>query len=353
MGTKVLKNVVIVYHAVDPDGWSSAWIAGNAHAGENVSYVPYTYGWSEARLLDAIPDGAHVVAVDISFSIWGFTSMIEQSGSVTWIDHHISAIELTAGEETITSLPGIRREGDAGCELAWEYYNPGKPMPYILKMVGRADVRDLSYAPEFFYVRSMIGGHGVRPNDPEFKLWGDWANLITKEDVMAHPTWGPELIFGKKLYEHAKHQDSIRCRQAFIINWEGCSVLACNVFQVGSEFFESRLTPAIDFVMTFHRQVDGTWKHTMYQNHLATNKVDLSKIAEKHGGGGHKSAAGFIRQTPIPAIVGTPTPATIFEYVTDYLGAQAKDNKDTINQVSSSLVVAVNGVVEAFNKIKL
>jgi hypothetical protein len=340
------KQVVVVYHAVDADGWSSAYIAGRAYPDDIVTYEGYDYSWNTVNLLKAIPKGATVVAVDISFDEFTFAEIIEKASEVVWIDHHISAIR-KLDRAPFSTLPGIRKEGDcAACELAWEYYNPGKPMPYVIQMIGKADRKEREPS-DLYYVKAMLGQFLMRPGDINWNLWDELIQFENKEALMAHPTWGAEFELGIKLHEFQRNTYAIRARQAFVLGWEGYSVLACNTFQVGPEFFESRANPNIDFFMCFHRQPNGTWRHTLYNNHLSPKEIDLSKIAEKHGGGGHPLGAGFIRKTPIPQLMGTVTLDKILEAIEDIVKQSYETHKPAIDILAEKLAVAASAMLAA------
>ena len=62
-----------------------------------------------------------------------------------------------------------------------------------------------------------------------------------------------------------------------------------NIGLVGSDWFKSVDDGSYDILMPFSfNGRNGTWTYSMY-----SKTVDVSEIAKKYGGGGHKGAAGF------------------------------------------------------------
>lgn len=69
-------------------------------------------------------------------------------------------------------------------------------------------------------------------------------------------------------------------------------VLACNTVVFNSQFFSSQYDPKKHDVMCAYAQMsDGRWKVSMYST---KPNIDCGLICKAFGGGGHRSAAGFV-----------------------------------------------------------
>ena len=74
---------------------------------------------------------------------------------------------------------------------------------------------------------------------------------------------------------------------SFWTKFEGYKVIACNIGMVSSQLFDS-IKEDYDIMMPF--VYDGKkWTVSLYTK----KDIDVSVIAKKYGGGGHKQASGF------------------------------------------------------------
>ncbi len=80
------------------------------------------------------------------------------------------------------------------------------------------------------------------------------------------------------------------CEKASVRKMEGKDVLVVNASHWMSEI-GARLAPDCDFAMIWYW--DHEEKHTKVSLRAFHDTVDVSEIAKKFGGGGHKKAAGF------------------------------------------------------------
>ena len=73
----------------------------------------------------------------------------------------------------------------------------------------------------------------------------------------------------------------------FETEFEGVKCFAVNLGHCNSEYFKSLPDDKYDALMPF------VFNGDMYTVSLYSKTVDVSEIAKKYGGGGHKGAAGF------------------------------------------------------------
>jgi len=132
--------MICIYHSRDLDGWMSAAIVKLKYP--DIKLIGWDYG-------DSIPEiskGERIIMVDISFPL---TQMDLLAGNVhsiqkdfIWIDHHISAIKecsIKIKDNFIAGYGGIRDIKFAACELTWKYFFPNKPIPELVRLLGRYD----------------------------------------------------------------------------------------------------------------------------------------------------------------------------------------------------------------------
>ncbi len=121
-----------------------------------------------------------------------------------------------------------------------------------------------------------------------------WQQLLTLGDDINEPTSPVRgLLFRGKAIQYAKtrENESIIKNCGFTVAFEGLTFLACNAARYNSLLFTAGLKPEHDACLGFNW--DGKqWRVSLYH---APGKEhhDLSKIAVKYGGGGHRGACGF------------------------------------------------------------
>jgi hypothetical protein len=307
------KKTVVIYHRADFDGIFCRQIAMKFF-GENAGYVGWDYGDPLPMLNSEVTS---IYMLDISVE-----AMMGDS-RLTWIDHHKSAIE-----KYPISIHGYRIDGVAACRLAWQWFNnefsPENPHcspmcwflptkeaftersvrePFAVRLAGEYDIWDKRD------VRAELFQHGLRSQDIE-PLWPDllverWligdlgkrsaeteAGWIDADGTIVPPVVRRLLEAGTVLhYARLRENESIIRGAGFTLEFEGLTFLACNAARYNSHLFAAGVRPEHQGLLGFNWA--GTkWRISLYG---APGKpdVDLSKIAVKYGGGGHKQACGF------------------------------------------------------------
>lgn len=301
---------MLCLHHNDPDGRASAfcvhaWAKVDAdQSGELRKCEFEEIDYSRPIPFEKIEPNEAVWIVDFSLQNPGdWERLLSITKNVTWIDHHISAIKKSENGPA-KDLPGIREEGkDAACVLTYQYTkwlnDKERPKdislkelkhkyvpPLALQLISDHDAWVFDYGEKTAYFHSGISLHDISP------LSGFWwkACIMTEsarfvDDVCAHG----EIIcsFKEKFYA------GLRKRIGFETSIDGHSAFAMNTFG-GSEGFgfpngwRGELPDEYDVLISF------SWDGKKYTVGLYSKRVDVSKLADARGGGGHPGAAGFI-----------------------------------------------------------
>lgn len=297
------KQIVVIYHRADFDGIFCREIA-RKFLGETAEYLGWHYG-------DAVPEvSPHVTLYMLDISI---AALMDHPGLV-WIDHHKSAIE-----QYPASIPGYRIDGVAACRLAWQWFIgrdqmtqrsaiglPALPLkeeyvgrkvsePLAVRLAGEYDIWDKRDP------NAELFQHGLRSREltPEI-----WAELLADINLTVL-----ELLRGGEALQYAQQRqnESIIKDLGFTYQWEGLTFLVCNHARYNSLLFTAGLKPEHDACMGFKYLPCGQWELSLYHA-PGKEQHDLSLIAKKHGGGGHRGACGF-RLNTLPWLA---PPATTF-----------------------------------------
>jgi len=286
-------KIIVVHHSADYDGIFCREIARK--------FLPDAelIGWDFADAPLEIPDCDMLYVMDLPLDRpFGFTWDKKLHShrfvpNLVWIDHHKSSIESHP-----TDIPGYRIDGVAACRLAWQWFasqfrteNQGLPdkqmfverlvtEPLAVRLAGEYDVWDHR-------------GDG----DLEFQFGLDSAPnpniqyMLRPEGDDETKEWIKDGAAAMRCY--AKRDADILRTRSFMVDFEGLKFLALNTARCNSNTFNARDLPDTghDALMGFY--FNGTkWTVSLYHaNHR--KDIDLSVIAVKHGGGGHRGACGF------------------------------------------------------------
>ena len=254
----------VIYHADCTDGFGAAYSAWKL-LGNRAEYHPCKHG-------TVPPDvkGKNVVILDFSFDNATTKKMIEEADGLLVIDHHKSAmVELHDISNTHFDMT------KSGAMLSWEFFHPGKEPPKFIKYVQDRDLWkwELEYSKEFSAAFDMVPF--------EFEEFEKFEDDSVFDDAVKRGSY--ILAYSKTVVKKV-------CEKAQPRKIDGKDVLVVNASHWMSEI-GNRLAPDCDAAMIWY------WDHeanlTKVSLRAFHETVDVSEIAKKFGGGGHKKSAGF------------------------------------------------------------
>lgn len=298
-------KTVVIHHSADYDGIFCREIARK--------FIPDAelIGWDFSDKPLTIPTATAIYVMDLPLDrVFGFEyksgdqdkNPPQHPGGLVWIDHHNSSI-LTHPR----SLPGYRIDGVAACRLAWQWFAtfndsrnfiglpsgikaplPDKQAfidrkveePISVRLAGEYDIWD-KRDPNSELFQSGLRSQELTGNDWEHML--SWTGLPRVEKLLEQ---------GRSIQYSQRKQDAfIAKNRSFDVSWEGLKFMAINAVRCNSLTFEAATRPDHDALMGFFWN-GKEWTVSLY--HAPHRKdLDLSAIAVKYGGGGHKGACGF------------------------------------------------------------
>lgn len=234
-----------------------------------------------------------VYIVDFSIDPDSMRELLKITKDVIWIDHHKTAIEKYKDFEY--DIRGIRYDGVAGCMLTWCYLElmtdggegavhpfeleMTKDAPMFTKLIADWDVWQFQYGNYTRYFMTAFNTGDFHPCS------GEWFALLHGGDKTCKKMAKEGITMMQYRDGFAKSYIS---RFGFETEIDGHKAFAMNLGNCNSEFFKSLPEGAYNIFIAFC--FDGkVWTVSLY-----SKTVDVSEIAKKYGGGGHKSAAGFV-----------------------------------------------------------
>jgi oligoribonuclease NrnB/cAMP/cGMP phosphodiesterase (DHH superfamily) len=262
------------YHKVDLDGKCSAAIVKDALS--ETRCVPFDYG--EQFPWESIQPREAVFLVDISLRPEDM-AQLNQLCELVWIDHHQTAIQAID-----QSIAGAREVGKAGCELTWGFLHQ-EALPLGVLLLGRYDVWDQSdkklWNEKILPFQLGMKSHNASPENQAL-----WTRVFTDEDFVSALIERGQAIQGfqaeqnRATMERSSHEGTFAGYKAIFCNAAGGS-------QLFDKFYDAQKHDLmVAYVMDKHK----VWKVSLYTERP---DLDVSALAKKFGGGGHRQAAGF------------------------------------------------------------
>lgn len=272
----------IFYHN-DMDGKCSAAIVYNFYKpakADNVEFIQINYNVDFPY--ESIQPNEEIVIVDFSPSDSdGFDKILSKTKNIIWIDHHGTAIEK---HSKFDWLPGFRKVGVAACELTWDYFMCSSEfclgkMPMVVKYLGDYDVWAFKYGHETSVFQSATKLYDA---DPKSSIWQKWLNVHYIPTV--------ELEEGQIALDYrTNYYKDVVSQISYETEFEGYNCIVCNMPFCGSQLFDP-IIKDYDILIAFY--FDGS--NYVISFYTKKDNIDVSKLAVKYGGGGHRQASSFI-----------------------------------------------------------
>jgi uncharacterized protein len=307
-----MSKITVIHHSADFDGLFCREIARK--------FLPDAelVGWDFGDAPVPIPDG-QIYVMDLPVDrVFGLEAFDRPSGGsahaaevragllprVIWIDHHKTSIASHPKD-----IEGYRIDGVAACRLAWQsFLNKRNPFnqppqdfleppvkqdfidrkvsePYAVRLAGEYDIWDKRDP------NAELFQHGLRSCD----LTPLWEKMFNECELTGAPTVHSLLEKGRGIqYAKTRENEDIIRDYGYTIKWEGLTFLAVNNARFNSLLFTAGLKPEHDACLGYVWDPSKRrWKVSLYHAPWKEHH-DLSVIAVKYGGGGHRGACGML-----------------------------------------------------------
>jgi uncharacterized protein len=265
------KSIVVLYHGKCPDGFGGAYAAWKKF-GDTATYISVDHG-------DAPPeglDGREVYLVDFCYeTAEQMDALAKTAKRLVVLDHHESARAFA--ERAPEYVYDAER---SGATIAWNYFHPEMPAPRLMRYLEDGDL--YRYAlPE---TRDIFSYLLVLPF--AFSAWDELAlgleDDAKRDAILKKASAYTEFFeaFAQSSVERAKKVRFEGYEIYFVATHPNITVKS----YVGHELYTK--LPPFALIVTAHPNGFGV-------SIRGDGTVDVAKIAEKYGGGGHPGSAGF------------------------------------------------------------
>lgn len=260
-----MSKPLVIFHGQCRDGFAAAWCVWRRHPA--AEFVPGVYGADPPDVA-----GRDVIIVDFSYPLDVMQRIADSCASLLVLDHHATAeVALAAFQHPNATVYFDMNRSGAG--MAWDYFFPGAKRPWIVDYV---EDRDLwrHKLPDGPAVNAFLGTLRY-----DFEHWYQTSRMDVEKAA--------EL--GQVVEDKIRHYVTEVAKNARRVEFEGYSIPIVNAPQVDISELMGFLCNGEPFAVGYWQRSDGKWSYSL----RARGDFDVSAIAKKYGGGGHKLAAGF------------------------------------------------------------
>ena len=268
---------VCFYHAGCPDGFGAAWALWRAW-GDHASYLPRGHD-------DVVRPGRHrgaiVVFADIATDNETLRVLGEEAEKLIVLDHHVSALRRFDADPALAAT--LRSRGHlirfdlshSGAILAWTHFHPDVPPPDLLRYVEDQDLWRFSL-PASQEVNATIAAH-----PRSFEAW----DALAKEPIDSLAREGEPIVRANRM------EIDRTLRNAHVIRVDEQRLEAVNAVHLRSQIgHELAMRAACGVPYGAVYRIQGSRVDVSL---YSIGETDVARIAARHGGGGHRNAAGF------------------------------------------------------------
>lgn len=276
--------IFVLYHASCTDGAGAKWATWKKF-GDNAKYIPVQYNKPYPEELDAalgVTPDLEVYILDFSYNKKTLEHIKALSHKLVVLDHHKTAKEDLQGLDY-----AVFDMEKSGAVMAWEWFHPDTPVPQILLHVQDRDL----WKFEMEHTKELHEFLNLDLNNMQH--WNYVDNVITNRDKDGNGDLYKLMInAGGTIMDYVRTSINKALGKIRVIDFEGYKVgianVVNNISETGTAIYSSeRLN--VDFSMTYFIENDGRVVFSL----RSKGDMDVSAIARKYGGGGHKNACGF------------------------------------------------------------
>lgn len=290
-----MSRPVCIYHGGCDDGFAAAWAVRQAIG--NCEFYPGVYQKEP-------PDVANrdVIFVDFSYKRPVLEAMSRSANSILILDHHKTAAEDLAGlqapfgagwqrhldnvyQDTCEGVGGKMYASfdmaRSGAMMAWEFFHPDADVPEFIRYIQDRDLwrKQLPNGDEFTIA--------LRSYPQDFDVW---TRLIAA---------GPRALIdeGHAIQRYYRRRVDELKASAYMATLDGAPIWIANApyFAASEVAGELALERNLCFGACYFEVSAGRWQYSL----RSSTEFDVSEVAKKFGGGGHKGAAGFTVDRPV------------------------------------------------------
>jgi len=264
------KKIIVMYHGDCSDGFGAAWSAWKK-LGDSAQYFPVEPGFPPP---EGLKEKDAIYMLDFTYPEEYLKPILRANKRVVGVDHHkTNAAVIGLASDHLFDL------NHSGAVLSWAYFHPKKSIPRLLEYIEDVDLWRFKLKD----TDSIFTYASIKKRD--FEVWSSMAeDFEDPKTLLGYKDKGDVIIkYRDNLVEGIIKENSE------LVELDGHKTYAVNASHSFASLLGERL---------FKKDVHVVARWAYYDGHIhvslrSDGTVDVSEIAEKFGGGGHKGSAGF------------------------------------------------------------
>lgn len=280
-----------IYHGNCADGFTAAWVVRQA-LGTDVDFHAGVYQQPPPDVA-----GRDVLMVDFSYKRPVIEEMRGRAKSLLILDHHKTAQTDLSGLETppganiwkSAALGGNLSQSlrvaaifdmdRSGAQVTWDFFNPGKPRPLLVDYTGDRDLWRFNL-PLSREVNAFVFAH-----EYDFKHW-DYLNAMLHDHMGVQDVADMGGAIEKKHHKDVAELVGVMKRRMVI---GGIDVPVANLPYTLTSDAGHLMARGEAFAACYWDTPEGR----IFSLRSTDAGADVSEVAKRYGGGGHRNASGF------------------------------------------------------------
>jgi oligoribonuclease NrnB/cAMP/cGMP phosphodiesterase (DHH superfamily) len=277
-----MKKILCIYHGNCNDGFAAAW-AVRAALGVEVEFHSGVYGKEPPNVT-----GRDVLLVDFSYKRPVLVKMALEARSIVIIDHHKTAAEdLSDFPEPVPFIEWINHRhplnSDGNIFALFDMERSGAGLTYDFFFADIERPHFINYIEDRDLWRKKI------PNSDEFTIalssyphdFNVWDNLVYRHEQL--------ITEGKHIYLYYRQCVEKLKNSSYDTQIDGYPCKIVNSPPFFASDVAGELAEKTNFGVCYFEVEKNIFQYSL----RSRSDFDVSQIAKKFGGGGHKAAAGF------------------------------------------------------------
>lgn len=268
---EITKNTVVIYHGQCTDGFGGAWSAWKK-LGKTADYFGASYDNGPPKGLV----NKEIYFIDFVYPRPIMEDLKQKNKRIVIIDHHKTTEDkLDIADDVLFDI------NHSGAVLSWQYFNSKKVAPDILKCIEDRDIWrwKVKNSKEVMSYFDLF--------DFDFNIWNDIIEKFDKDkSVRSEFIKNGELLLRQWM---SLCEDMIK-EESVIVEFEGYRTYVINAPHLFASDLGNILSKKLPpLAIVWQQNKEGNIGVSLRSD----GSVDVSEIAKKYGGGGHKAAAGL------------------------------------------------------------
>jgi uncharacterized protein len=276
---------VVIYHGDCFDGFTAAWAFRELQPDRPAAFVAAKHGDTPPPIA-----GQDVYILDFAYPRATLLEIEREANSLLVLDHHLTA------QADLEGLPFCEFDMNrSGAGITWDHFaRQGQERHWLVNTVEDRDLWRFRYGDQTRHAMAYIATIPMT-----FEAW----------DELAEGGIDRVIEKGAAIQAYIDSYGRTATQQAVIRNVGGYEIPLINITPQNASDHIDRLIgmyPDHPFAASFFLRNDGRWQFSL----RSRGSFDVSAVAKRYGGGGHRNASGFVvdtlpwEQQPAPAAAG-------------------------------------------------